>query len=535
MKHLFTLLFSVFVLSGIAQTYNMSNTNITTCSGTVYDPGGTSDYSNSQDFTMTICPSTAGSKIQINFTTFNTELNYDFLYVYDGNSIAAPSLGVYAGTAGPGLVQATAGNASGCITLRWHTDGSGIREGFVGSITCTTPCQVINSVFNSSSPASVAGIIKVCQGQSVTFNGGSTYTTGTPAYSWNFGNGQTGSGASASTTYNTPGVYVVNLTTTIAGCTNQNKINQIVQVSTTPSFSATTTNTTSICLGQSATLIGSVTPTPFVANCTPPISGTTFLPDGSGVSYNSCITVDCYNSSQIVNSAADINNICASLEHSYLGDLQIEIVCPNGTIVPLKTYAQGGSNTYLGNPLDDPAVGPGTGFNYCFAMSGAVQLVNGPTVASGTPAGNAVQAGTYLPASSLAGLIGCPLNGNWCIKVTDNLGADNGYIFNWDINFNTAVPASQSFTPSIVSQSWSGPNITSTSGNNAVITPTSTGSKCYTLTAVDNFGCSYTTQRCITVNAGPYAGVSNTLALCSSAASTNLFGLLVTQTLVALA
>ncbi|MES2763040.1 MAG: PKD domain-containing protein [Bacteroidota bacterium] len=530
MKHILTIILFVFALSGIAQNYTMNNTAVTTCGGTFYDSGGNGGtYLANETYTKTFCPSTPGDKLSFNFTTFNTEgSGLELLTIYNGPNTASPTLGSYTGVVGPGIVQATAANASGCLTFVFKSDGSVQYAGWVATITCITPCQVINSVFNSSSPAPVGGIIKVCQGQSVTFNGSATFSgSGAGAtYSWNFDNGQTGAGASASTTYATPGVYIVNLTTTVGGCTNQNKINQVVQVSTTPSFTATTTNTTSICLGQTATLIGSVTPTPFVANCTPPISGTTFLPDGSGVSYNSCITVDCYTSGQTITSAADINNICASLEHSYLGDLQIEIVCPNGTIVPLKTYAQGGGGTYLGNPLDDPAVGPGTGFNYCFAMSGATQLVAGPTVPSGTPAGNAIQAGTYQPASSLAGLVGCPLNGNWCIKVTDNLGADNGYIFNWDINFNAAVPASQSFTPTIVSQTWSGANITSTSGNNATVQPTTTGSHCYTLTAVDNFGCSYTTVRCITVNPGPYAGVSNTLAVCSSAASTNLFGLL---------
>lgn len=528
MKHIFTTLLSIISITFFAQTYNMSNTNITTCSGTVYDPGGTGNYATSQDFTMTICPSTPGAKVQINFTTFVTENSYDFLYVYDGNSTAATSLGAYTGTSGPGLVSATGGNASGCITLRWHSDVSNVFAGFVGVISCITPCETINAVFNSSSPAPVGGIIKVCQGQSVTFNGSGTFSSGISTgatYSWNFDNGQTGSGTSATTSYSAPGVYVVNLNINKSGCINNNKINQIVQVSTTPSFSATTTSTTSICLGQSATLIGSVTPTPFVTNCAPPVSGTTYLPDGSGVSYSTSIVVDCYGSSQTVTSAADINNICMSLEHSYQGDLSIQIICPNGQVCNLKDYP-GGAYNYLGNPIDDVTSGPGTGFNYCFAMSGTVLLCNGPTVPSGSPAGTAIAAGTYSPTGNFSSLVGCPLNGAWTIKVTDNLGSDDGYIFNWDINFNTAVPASQSFTPSIVSQTWSGANITSTSGNNAVITPTSTGTKCYTLTAVDNFGCSYTTVKCVTVTPGPYAGVSNTLAVCNSAGSTNLFGLL---------
>lgn len=540
MKSIYILLFLFISIDFFSQNYLLnSSTNGTTisgCSGNFYDDGGSGlgangEYSNNANWTITFCPTNPGDKVNLLFTDFDVENGWDFMYIYDGASTSAPSLGVYSGNVTPiGNVQATASNTSGCITIRFTSDGSATYGGWRAVISCVTPCETINSVFNSSTPAPGAGnIIRVCQGASVTFNGSGTFSSGNSSgatYSWNFDNGTTGSGQTATTTYNTPGVYVVNLNINKSGCINYNKINQIVQVSTTPSFSATTTNSTSICLGQSATLIGSVTPTPFIANCTPPIAGTTFLPDGSGTSYNTCITVDCYTSSQTVTSANDIANICINMEHSYLGDLQMEIVCPNGQIVPLKTYAQGGGGTYLGNPIDNTTGGPGTGSNYCFSMSSSTQLVNGSTVNSGNPTGSSIAPGTYAPQSSFAGLVGCPLNGGWCIKITDNLAADDGYIFNWDINFTTAVPASQSFTPSIVSQTWSGANITSTSGNNAVITPTSTGTKCYTLTATDNFGCNYTTVRCVTVTPGPYAGVSNTLALCNSAPSTNLFPLL---------
>ncbi len=537
MKKLFTILFLTIAVTISAQTLLMpaANTTTTMCSGTFYDSGGNGGtYTASQSRTVTICPGVAGSKVNLLFTAFTVENGFDFMYIYDGPNTLAPSLGVYSGAVTPiGNVQATATNTSGCITIRFTSDGSVNQAGWAATISCITPCETINAVFNSSTPAPGAGnIIRICQGASVTFNGSGTFSSGISAgatYSWAFDNG-TSSPASASpnatTTYPAPGVYVVNLNINKAGCVNQNKINQIVQVSTTPSFSATTTSTNSICLGQSATLIGSVSPTPFIANCTPPIAGTTFLPDGSGTSYNTCVTVDCYGSSQTVTSAADIANICINMEHSYLGDLQIEIVCPNGSTVPLKTYAQGGGGTYLGSPLDDPAVGPGVGANYCFAMGAPTQLVAGPTGITGTPASAGILAGTYAPQSSFAGLVGCPLNGNWCIKVTDNLAADNGYIFGWDVNFATAVPANQSFTPTIVSQTWSGANITSTSGSNAIITPTSTGTQCYTLTAVDNFGCSYTTVRCVTVTPGPYAGVNNTLTVCGNGATSNLFSLL---------
>ena len=397
MKKLFTILFLTIAVTISAQTLLMpaANTTTTMCSGTFYDSGGNGGtYGVSESRTITICPGVAGSKVNLLFTAFTVENGWDFMYIYDGPNTLAPSLGVYSGAVTPiGNVQATATNTSGCITIRFTSDGSVNQAGWAATISCITPCETINAVFNSSTPAPGAGnIIRICQGASVTFNGSGTFSSGISAgatYSWAFDNG-TSSPASASsnatTTYPAPGVYVVNLNINKAGCINNNKINQIVQVSTTPSFTATTTNTTSICLGQTATLIGSVTPTPFIANCTPPIAGTTFLPDGSGTSYNTCVTVDCYGSSQTVTSAADIANICINMEHSYLGDLQIEIVCPNGSTVPLKTYAQGGGGTYLGSPLDDPAVGPGVGANYCFAMGAPTQLVAGPTGITGTPA-----------------------------------------------------------------------------------------------------------------------------------------------------
>ncbi len=534
MKQLITLFLALISLASVAQTYNMSNVSVNTCAGTFYDSGGSAaTYGTSQTFTKTFCPSIAGNKLQMIFTSFDLENSYDFLTVYNGPNTSSPSLGTYTGLLGPGTVQATGTNTTGCLTFVFTSDASINNAGWAATISCVVPCETINSTFVSSTPAPGAGsIIRVCQGASVTFNGGGTFSSGSSTgatYSWAFDNG-TSSPASASpnatTTYPNPGVYVVNLNINKAGCVNYNKINQIVQVSTTPSFSATTTSTTSICLGQSATLIGSVTPTPYVANCTPPISGTSFLPDGSGLSYSTSVVVDCYGSSQTVTSAADIASICLNMEHSYQGDLSIQILCPNGQVCNLKDYP-GGAYNYLGAPLDDPAVGPGVGANYCFAMSGTVLLCNGPTIAGqGTPPNTSIAAGTYSPTGNFSSLIGCPLNGSWTIKVTDNLGADNGYIFNWDVNFNVPPPSTQSFTPTIVTQTWSGPNITSTSGNNAVITPTATGTYCYTLTAVDNFGCSYTTVRCVTVTPGPYAGVSNTLGVCSSAASSNLYSLL---------
>ena len=491
-------------LTSFSQTYTMINGNVSTCSGDFYDSGGANgNYTNNQSRTFTICPSTPGAKIKVTFSSFALESNYDFLTVYDGNSTGAAAIGTYSGSTNPGVFTASAGNTSGCLTFRFTSDGSVVYAGWAATISCVLPCQSITSNFISSNPAPQAdGIIRVCQGQSVTFNGSGTFSSsGTGAsYQWSFGNGQTANGQNASYSFTSGGAYAVNLNITDGiGCNNANQLNKIVQVSTTPTIT-TSVNPTTICQGQTASLSANVTMTPYIQNCTPPISGTTFLPDGSGVSYSTAITVNCYSNTQTVQTASDIQSICLNMEHSFVGDLSIRIVCPNGQSATLKSFPSG-SGTYLGCPLDDPLTGPGTGRNYCFTPTATTLLVNGSTSNCGNPSAPSIVAGNYMPVQPFSNLIGCPLNGSWTIQVTDNQAIDNGYIFNWDINFNPILtPASSSFTPTITSQGWQAASgLTSTGTTTASITPTSAGSNCFTYSITDNFGCSYTQNQCINV------------------------------------
>ncbi len=482
----------------------MSNGSTSACSGTFYDPGGLGDYSNSTTMVFTICPSTPGAKVQAIFSSFQTENSLDFLEIFDGNSIAAPSLGAYSGTTSPGTVQATPSNASGCLTFRFTSDGSVVYPGWVASLACITPCQTITSnLVSTNEAAGAGGIIRVCQGQSINFVGSGTFSSSSAGatYTWSMGNGATVTGTNINYTYPAVGSYLVNLTVTDpSGCTNSNTINQQVQVSTTPTIATSATPAT-LCTNQTSALAANVTMTPYTVNCTPLVSGTTFLPDGSGVSYTTSITTNCYAPGTTVTAASDIQNVCLNMEHSYLGDLQIEIICPTGQTVILKAYADGGGGTYLGAPLDDPAVGPGTGTTYCFTPSATTLLVSGTTASAGSPAGNSVIAGNYMPTQPFSGLIGCPLNGSWTIRVTDNLAADNGYIFNWDVNFNSSLTTASSFTPTIVSQGWvAASGLTSTGATTANVVPTAVGSPCYTYSLTDNFGCTYTQSQCITVN-----------------------------------
>ena len=127
-----------------------------TCGGIFTDPAGAAtNYANSTDSTVTICPTVPGYFVTVTFTAFNTEATWDGLYVFDGNSITSPQIasanpasnvpgglaGSYWGTVIPGPF--TSSDPSGCLTFRFRSDASVNNPGWVANVTCgpTPTCQ----------------------------------------------------------------------------------------------------------------------------------------------------------------------------------------------------------------------------------------------------------------------------------------------------------------------------------------------------------------------------------------------------------
>lgn len=126
----------------VAESYNMSNATVTTCNALFYDSGGpNSNYDNSLSYTMTFNPGSEGAKISVNFTEFETESNYDFLYIYDGTSTSATQIGQFSGSTSPGTV--TAANADGALTFMFTSDRSVVKSGWVASVSCVYPEQTV--------------------------------------------------------------------------------------------------------------------------------------------------------------------------------------------------------------------------------------------------------------------------------------------------------------------------------------------------------------------------------------------------------
>jgi gliding motility-associated-like protein len=127
-----------FSLSTLAQTAMGGcggvNSTLTQCGGTFADPGGTGNYANSANCIQTICSNVAGQCVTLQITSLNLENNFDFLYVYNGNSIASPLIATITNTFTGNLTSTT-----GCLTLRFTSDASVASTGWLGNVICH-PC-----------------------------------------------------------------------------------------------------------------------------------------------------------------------------------------------------------------------------------------------------------------------------------------------------------------------------------------------------------------------------------------------------------
>lgn len=161
-------------------------------------------------------------------------------------------------------------------------------------------------------------------------------------------------------------------------------------------------------------------------------------------------------------------SVCATMEHSWVGDLQIELISPDGKSVALRQFLGRGNlgAFFMGHPNfcdSDNSPQAGSGYEYCWTASATTKLMNagqtdcgaagGCEQWDGTPTNDScgesdsddfapyavVPAGNYLPDTPFSGLQGAQLNGNWTFRVTDLWQIDNGFLFDWSIKFDSSL------------------------------------------------------------------------------------------------
>lgn len=109
------------------------------CGQNFVDTGGTSgNYQDYQTIIKTFYPTVAGEKVKLTFSQFNLEADYDFMYIYNGNSINAPLFANGNNLSGnniPGPFLSTA--EDGSITVRFTSDGGVTAQGWTAAVECS--------------------------------------------------------------------------------------------------------------------------------------------------------------------------------------------------------------------------------------------------------------------------------------------------------------------------------------------------------------------------------------------------------------
>jgi gliding motility-associated-like protein len=243
---------------------------------------------------------------------------------------------------------------------------------------------------------------------------------------------------------------------------------------------------------------------------------TLLLPDGLGGQYEANLLFTQFSPGATLDNAADLEGISIDFEHSYGGDLDMELICPDGRSIFLLDFPSTLMSADFGEPFaSNPSDGQsldltkGNGYIYTFtdnAPNGTLanftrptrSLTTNPSDISGMPftyTDTYFPAGEYQPQQSFGDLVGCPLNGVWTLRITDNLASDNGWLFGMSIAFNPALYGNiETFTPNFTDWGWaSNPTVFEATPGSLAAAPPNPGTAAYTFWTLDDFGCRHDT------------------------------------------
>lgn len=526
------LLLSISVHSqGITVEPTINNETFNTCNSFIIDSGGQggAGYDNNQNITFTICSDTPGDQVSVTYNLFNLSTvdtdpnpnvsNADQMLVFDGINTDANFLGNYYGTELQGVViQATPQNETGCLTFQFISNNTGTGN-FTGSASCNTPCAtpqaggfIVDGITNDS--------IRVCINEPVVFQESGSYAQdgfNLINYTWDFMDGSSESttvpGAQIEHSFSAPGQYLVQLFVQDDNddnvCINSNFISLQVFVATIPSFEGFPSDQT-MCIGEE--LVVEVDPTLYPVtwdgfNSEVIIENGCMTDDALGIAQNVEIFQMGFLTGTNIESIEDIESICLTMEHSFMGDLVIYLTCPNGQQVTF--HQQGGGGTQIGVPnqednIDcDDVTTQGESWEYCFTTTADQTWVEWVDA----NAGGTLPEGDYESVEPLDQLIGCPTNGIWTLSVVDNWAADDGQVVGFQLNLDPSLyPEVVEFTPVILHDAqntyWhSGSNATIIDSNADIIeiSPTAPGQFTYNYTVLDDFGCQNDSSFVLTV------------------------------------
>ena len=456
---------------------------------------------------------------------------------------------------------ATVYNTTGSLTIRFKTDGSEEGAGFAITTDCVRPCQRVNVVYDEILSNKVPHLeddgylyLDVCPYDTIhmvvhgdfpdndysyhqddahcTFSWDMSWeafdTVGVNAIEYMFPQGR--------------GYDVAISITDSAGCFSYIPYTFRVRTSSNPIREVL--DFPAVCAGSeveltvgydylSALQVDTVGSEQLTALS---VCDTIFLPDGqpcgnpASCSYISPVTFTSFSPAATIQSANDILFVRVKIEHSFIGDIWIRLICPNQQYVSiLKKYSGGSSGcssqipasewgwngsgnagAYLGQAYDNSATGQdlcnpahpnnamGIPWNYCWSNATNQGYVYHPSNyvyaagSSGSPCDStnvAMMTNVYHPDASFASLVGCPMNGTWSIEVMDGYSVDNGWMTEWEIALDPALLPQDWSYQVLVDSAW----VVGPGASGPTVIPDSAGQIQYNIYVMDELGCIYDT------------------------------------------
>lgn len=528
----------------------------TNCDNPIYITDSNADDGNylpGETYQITACLNTlVGDSVQIIMIpqiNGNDTLNLwdvdgnSTLFIYAGVGTGGELLGAFNSITDPDGVFLT--TTVPCVTFVWESGENSSGEGFLAQINCIRELQPFTLSVFIDPPFGLStdtfpdigldeNVITFCFGDTLDFTANPSFPLSDATgdgyeqlaaecnFIWDMGNGDVFEGVFLNTltySYPEPGGYLATITVIDV----EGKVEgyeAYLLMAPRPIFSNIVFGDT-LCLGDTTVITGGilfpdtvgVSPSTSIVQPNYDFTDSRFLPDGNGEEYQTTIEIEGYLEDPVISQPGDLINVCLNMEHTYLGDLEAWLTCPNGQTALLFDGFAGaggypgdgfaGGGTFLGDANDDGAETEGIGFDYCFSDDGPLQAMadefaggNTVPVNSFPPGGNAMISGTYLPAEEFeTSFNGCPLNGDWTITIRDNIGADNGYIFNWSMEFGPDFELDTIYyTPEIVNTFWvEDEDIVFNSDTSITIVPSSEGNNAFTFVVEDSFGCIHDT------------------------------------------
>jgi subtilisin-like proprotein convertase family protein len=491
------LVLSLKQTSASAQDYSITESVVSTCSGRLLDSGGAgAQYGAGENYFTTLFSGVPGGVIGVRLVSSQIAEG-DTLRILDGSTLSAPVIAIITGNKFIGHSY-VALNSNGALTIRFTSDFASTVGNFILEINCNTCPGVRPNIANGNE------ILRVCTGEAISFlAAGSSVPSGNTisAYNWNFDDGSPVVSASeTSHAYHDPGLYYVSLNVIDNnGCQAPFPYYQRVEVVDLPQL-ILTSSADSVCVGEEVDFELQFNQQNFNQGLS---SDGGHIPDNFDLGLVDTLIVEA-EPTLLISSINDISYVSLDIEHSYSGDIIIELICPNGQFVGLYDNQSLGG-LWLGRPIDNEDIAAvGDGDTYYFRPSittpqwGNESIDYHQTVTNAiNGTGTQLSPGSYAITGNWSDLLGCPVAGVWQLRVRDVVGADDGNVLSWSLSLGGALDAglyggfAMDTNPVCSSVEWIGP--AEFSGNSDcssfTMTPNIGGLQYYSVLANSNYGC----------------------------------------------